>query len=89
MVRTHDVRAIYLDVRHIYAMAVSRIDMLGIYLDIIVIYTGTVSDNGISRYGSGVASNKRRNRHMAIGIAVRTRRCVAPLSAGHGHRLWR
>ena len=48
MVRTHDVRAIYLDVRHIYAMAVSRTDMLGIYLDIIMIYTGVFSDNGIS-----------------------------------------
>ena len=72
-----------------YAVAISRTGILGIYLDIIGIYTGMLSDNGTSTYGSGVASNKRRNRHMAIGIAVRTRRCVASLSAGHGHRQWR
>ena len=59
MVLTLDVRTIYLDVLHMYAVAVSRTDIIGIYLDIIVIYTGMLSCNGISTYGNGVASNKR------------------------------
>ena len=48
MVLTLDVRAIYLDVHHIYMVPDSRTDMLGIYLDNIMIYTGMISDNGIS-----------------------------------------
>ena len=47
MVLTLDVRTIYLDVLHMYAVAVSRTDILGIYLDILVIYTGMLSYNGI------------------------------------------
>ena len=42
-----------------YAVAVSRTDILGIYLDILVIYTGMLSYKCISTYGNGVASNKR------------------------------
>ena len=57
MVLTLDVRAIYVDVLHIYAVDVSRTDILGIYLDILMIYTGMLSYNGIPTYGNGVASN--------------------------------
>ena len=47
MVLTLDVRAIYVDVLHIYAVDVSRTDILGKYLDILMIYTGMLSNNGI------------------------------------------
>ena len=47
MVLTLDIRAVYLDVRHIYAVPVPRTDMLGIYLYMLVIYTGRLPDNDI------------------------------------------
>ena len=47
MALTLDARAIYLDVRRKYAVDVSRTDILGIYLDILMIYSGMLSDNGI------------------------------------------
>ena len=47
MVLTLNIRAIYLDVRHIYAMPVPRTDILGIHMDILVIYTGRLLDNDI------------------------------------------
>ena len=47
MVLTLDARAIYLDVRRIYAVDVTRTDILGIYLDTLMIYTGMLSYNDI------------------------------------------